>query len=317
MSNPRQYTVTTGFDDNYVFPFLVMAFSASKNSNAQINFKIAFGENLLSQKNRDFISAVLNILSISFQFTPIDLSPNLKSQDHIQITAFARLYLADNLSENFLWLDCDLICRTGWDEIFERYDSSLELSSVCAAVDAASIQNKLTQKKYLSNAAMRRMGNNYFNSGVLLVNPRLWSLINKNESWEDLYLNYNDLGFQFADQCVLNYLCHKSFSHLDKSFNVYATIRKKYVAMKDIKILHFPGGDKPWSYKKFDLSILASPIKPIFIYNYLKVISNLIDSVAILDSGLSNSLKEMQSLSHRKRSLSRLLIMKVIKSMSL
>ena len=85
--------MASGLDDNYVFPFLVMAFSASRNSKLPFHLKIAFAENLLSKANRQLISDVLTELKLSFEFIPIILSDKLKSQDHIQITSFNSVIL--------------------------------------------------------------------------------------------------------------------------------------------------------------------------------------------------------------------------------
>ena len=303
MSNPKKYTVTSGLDNNYVFPFLVMAFSASRNSNFPFHFKIAFAENLLSKANRQLISEVLTELRVSFEFIAIVLSSRLKSQDHIQITAFSRLYLADILSENFLWLDCDLICESGWDNIFTEYETFLKDSAVCAAVDAIVLTNRTKENMHANNKAIELLGHNYFNSGVMLVNPEIWRALNEKQSWEKLYDSYGEFGFQYSDQCVINYMCHESHYHLEKSYNVYANIRKRYVPPGDTKILHFPGSDKPWTYKKSDIAILFSGIKSLHIYRYLNVVSNLLIYIERNNFELSYSLRTMQKKLHQKRTL--------------
>ena len=68
----RENTVVTGFDDNYVYPFMVMAYTAKKHSTKNFRLKIAFGENQLSKKNQSLISKVLSIFEIPFEFIPID-----------------------------------------------------------------------------------------------------------------------------------------------------------------------------------------------------------------------------------------------------
>jgi lipopolysaccharide biosynthesis glycosyltransferase len=234
------------------------------------NLKIAFGNGLLSEENIELISEVLSVLSISYEFISVDLDSRLRSERWITVTAYIRLYLADTLPDKFLWLDGDLICLKGWDKIFEEYEFSIEKYAICAAVDTV-ILDLASRYPYNSNAAILRMGQNYFNTGVLLVNPNAWRDINKKNQWQELYDHYNEKGFQFADQCIINYLCSNSFLHLDKSYNVLASLRKKNVTSGEMKILHFAGEEKPWFYKKFDFAIVASHLRSIDILKYINL----------------------------------------------
>ena len=308
--------IVTGFDDNYLFPFLVMIYSAKKNSNTNFHLKIAFSEDLLSRENRLIITSLLNLFNITFELIPISLAGELKSQDHISITAFSRLYLADTLTEKFLWLDCDLICRPGWDDIFLEYASVIEDHSVCAAIDAIPIKYPLGYDFGTKNAAMSRMGQNYFNSGVLIVNPMKWRTINENEHWSQVYSNYELLGFQFADQCILNYLCFQSFHHLAPNYNYFATIRKEYVAEDEIKILHFPGREKPWTYKKYQFATFFGSIKARYIHEYLDMQCEMIEAVKNDKPEIAIHLSCMAKTLFKKRALKHLLLIRTLKIIS-
>jgi lipopolysaccharide biosynthesis glycosyltransferase len=291
--------VATGLDDNYVFPFLVMAFSAQINRQKDFNLKIAFGKGLLQEKNRKLISQVLTVLDISYEFISVDLDSRLRSERWIAVTSFIRLHLADTLPEKFLWLDGDLICLKGWDKIFDEYEYSIEKHAICAAVDTVPLLNLVSRSPYNRNAAIQRMGQNYFNAGVLLVNPNLWRVINKKNHWQELYDHYNEMGFQFADQCILNHLCSNSYSHIDKSYNVFASIRKKYASNGKIKIMHFAGEEKPWFYKKFDFAIISSSLRSMDILKYIRLQSELIKIVSKKNSDLGAKLRVAQKELHR------------------
>jgi len=288
--------VATGLDDNYVFQFLVMAYSAQINRHKDFNLKIAFGNGLLSEKNRIMISEVLEILEISYEFISVNLDSRLRSEKWIAVTSFIRLYLADSLAENFLWLDGDLLCLKGWDKIFDDYEHSIKKNAICAAVDTIPLLNLTLRNPYKRNSAILRMGQDYFNAGVLLVNPTLWRAINKENPWKELYDHYNEMGFQFADQCIINYLCSNSFQHLDKSYNVFASIRKKYDSSGGRKILHFAGAEKPWFYKKFNFAMLSSNLGTKDILKYIEFQTQIIKIVNRKDSELGKSLRTMQKI---------------------
>lgn len=297
------YNVVTGFDDNYVFPFLVMAHTAKKNSASNFRIKIGFSRSQLSEKNLSLIAKVLTIFEIPFDLMPIELSEGLMPQGHISITAFTRLYLADKLDENFLWLDCDLICRSGWDEIFLEYQSALRQNTICASIDAVPLQKLLVKDVSLRNAAMVRMGENYFNSGVILVNVERWKELNSTRSWREIYSQYQQLGFQYADQCLLNFMCFNTFHHLHAKYNVFATIRRRYVRESEIRILHFPGRDKPWTFKKYSLAIFFSSVKVRFFFEYFKIQKEMIGTVSRVDPSLAVSLQNLSTSLLKKRSV--------------
>jgi len=299
-----QNTVAVAFDDNYVLPFLVMIYSASKSQSCDFHLKIAADSGLLSDTNRATVSKVLEKLRISFEFIDIKLHPKIKAEGHIKKISFARLYLADTLPEKFLWLDCDMICLHGWDKIFAIKELDARSSAVCAAVDTAPIfQNLNPDSKIRKNAAVKRMGKNYFNSGVLLVYPRLWETLNKEESWIDVYALYDELDFQFADQCVLNYLCFQSFSHLDPSYNLQTLFRQKGHGIAIPKIIHFVGTQKPWHYSRNEIAIFSSDIEPKYIYQYLNLERKLIMLIEEVDAQLGINLRIMQRNGKRRNAI--------------
>ena len=297
-------TVVTGFDDNYVFPFLVMAHSAKKHSSTNFRFKIAFDETQLSKKNLNLVSNALSIFEIPYDFIPIELGADLKPQGYISITSFARLYLADTLTEEFLWLDSDLICRFGWDKIFVEHRSALADSTVCAAVDAIPLQKLFGSDANLRNAAMIRMGENYFNVGVLLVNPEKWKELNSMTNWKEVYSRYEQLGFQYADQCLINFMCFQTFTHLDSAYNVFATVGKNYVRNREIKIVHFPGIDKPWTFQKYSLAIFLSAVKVRYFNEYFKAQKEMIESVGRIDPFLAIDIRTLHKSLQIQRSTS-------------
>ena len=164
---------------------------------------------------------------------------------------------------------------------------------MCAAVDAIPLQKLLGSGINIRNAAMIRMGQNYFNSGVLLVNPKKWKEINSFENWKKIYANYQQLGFGHADQCLLNFMCFETFHHLDAKYNVFATIRKSYVRNSQIKILHFPGRDKPWTFETHSAAIFLSSVKVRFFFEYFKVQNEMVESVKSIDGALAIDLQNL------------------------
>ena len=301
VASPEKHIITTGLDDNYLLPFLVMAYSAKKHAKSDFYLKVAFGKNLLSKENRIIISEVLNFLQIEYEFMQFELNLKLRKEKWISTTSYLRLNLADTELENFLWLDCDLICLDGWDDLFDDYQLLRRKFAVCGAKDSISLSKISNQRQYKKNEAFMKMKNNYFNAGVLLVNPELWRVTQIGLPWITLYENYQKYGFQFADQCILNYTCDKSFAHLDKHYNVFASSRNRFHPKRSTKILHYAGGEKPWTFEKNDFSIFFSSIGRKRIHQYLEYQSELVELVEQNNVDIGKYLKRIQRNLKKKR----------------
>jgi lipopolysaccharide biosynthesis glycosyltransferase len=98
-------------------------------------------------------------------------------------------------------------------------------------------------------------------------------------------------------------MCHETFYHLDAKYNVFANVRGNYVRTSKIKILHFPGGDKPWTFQRYDLAILFSSVKARFFLQYFKDQKEMIDSVRIKDPIIADNLEQLHISLIQKRSI--------------
>lgn len=270
--------IATRLDDNFMLPFLVMVYSAQSNREKDFNLKIAFFKGQLSEKNQVIISEVLDILVISYEFIPIDPDPSYRSEKWITATSFIRMYLTHTLTEKFLWLEGDLLCLSGWDRIFDDYEYPMEKKATYAVVDTVPLLNLVSRNPYKRKAAILRMGPNYFNAGVLMVNTSLSRNIEKNNSSQDLLENYNELGFQ-----------------LNKPYDFFNWVRRRNIPTRNVKILHFAGIEKPYFYKKFDFAIFSSDIESRNVIKYLNFQHRLINVIIETDSALGLTLGKMQT----------------------
>ncbi|MBE7708051.1 MAG: glycosyltransferase family 8 protein [Cyanobacteria bacterium SIG27] len=123
------------------------------------------------------------------------------------------------------------------EEIWEKYiDESISVQNVDIA-EYSKTTLKLTDLK------------KYFNTGVAIINieefnkqnycPKLKEIITKN-------------NFLFQEQCALNVLLNSKTKVLPSEWNIeisknYPEIYNKY-NLKDMKIIHWLGPEKPWKY---------------------------------------------------------------------
>ena len=279
--------VISAIDNNYVLPFLTMCYSAKKNSNNSFQIVLGYDSKELSQTNRKMIANILTFLEIEHSFLEVELSKDMFSQDHISSTMWARLIMADQLEGVVIWLDSDLICLKGWDDLLS-IPSHQELFS--AVRDSGISHKKISGSK---NRAIEIMKRDYFNSGVMEINCNRWNRLHLNLEWPALIKEFDLYGFEWGDQCVLNYLSEGRVNYLNENFNVLSYRRKNWF-FKKVKILHFASGIKPWYYAKNDYRILISPLPSFDIYRYLKYQSEFINSVTSFDELIGERLATLQ-----------------------
>jgi len=290
--------VVSALDDNYVFPFLIMIYSAKKNAEEDFSLIIGFDDKTLSKENQLFISKCCLIFDISHKFMEIKIDSSLPSSEHITATAYGRLYLADIVEGEALWLDSDLICLSNWQTIKQHMNRELNNDVIQAVIDQGILKGVNIAA---DNLAILKAEGRYFNTGVLIFNFDNWRKVQLNEKWKPVAAKYSEYKFDYADQCVLNYLCCDIYSEIPEKYNRLALLRK---TSKDRYILHFAGGVKPWTYRKFELAKYFGTLLPADIDLYLRYEQEAINFVARANRELSIELsrKKNRLLVGRKRS---------------
>jgi len=237
----KQMRLVMGFDDNYVGPFLTTIFSAWLNKTNDFELLIAYESNKLSRDNRKLVRKILKLLEIEFVFQRVQLW-GLPSASHLIESAYLRIFLADKLNERFVWLDSDMQCKKGWDEL-------LSCESKSAGTVLQAVRDPIVSLNYESsqNKAVAYAKEDYFNSGVIVVDGVVWKNLGLDMKWREAVLQYEHLGFEYHDQCVLNYICVENFEPLDPKFNVIQ-ILKIFPKPATTCIAHFAGIIKPWYY---------------------------------------------------------------------
>jgi len=276
-------TIKLYFDDNYIPLFKNMLYSAMLYKEQDTNFDLVIGieykrqnpddsETQVDGLTQDGKDAVLKFcrqigVSVTFEeilssegvFTSEDFKRNFATMNHIPyFSLIARLIMFTNATEDFVYLDVDLIMQPGWDSIFsiEPQNSS---TAIMAANDSnrSSLESLRSNTEHPQNWVMSETSNqdHYFNSGVMKFNYRAWK---ENKISDRLISTLNkiergEVTAEYADQDVLNHVTQNSFESLDQTFNVLvspwggSSINNYYSLEKknNPKILHYVGGVKP------------------------------------------------------------------------
>lgn len=163
---------------------------------------------------------------------------DLKTGLHFSEAIYLRLCIPLVISEvKALYLDSDTIVL---DDLSDLYNADLGDFALAAALDDGFYGNELLDLHC----------DEYFNSGVLLINLDYWREFNVGERCLDFAKN-NPEKINWPDQDALNYILKGLWFEIPISYNFQdASFEKRCPSSNYLpKIIHFTGENKPWSKK--------------------------------------------------------------------
>jgi len=246
--------IASAIDDNYVWPLLVMLKSAIKGSDRPIKFILGYSAVDLNAKNISILAKVFEQWGIRYEFVELDFDLNVEFDNYLTATTYARLFLADILEEDFLWIDADVMCLPGWIELANLHKKLIGDVAVIGVKDP--LADSVPPGKVSRNAALRAAGQNYFNAGVVFISPKNWRELDGPKKWRAAQSSYIELNLDFHDQCILNYVLagHSYIAAPELNYLVRNDMGRR---VADPKIVHFAGGFKPWHMHNMALAVLS------------------------------------------------------------
>lgn len=255
-------------NDNYSKYLSVALQSVIESSSLDKNYDIIVFEDGISDENKRILKKQMpNNFSIRFyNMTPIFEKYDLKSwfnMDRLPLMAYARLFASEILQgyKKCVYLDVDLIVQK---DIYEFYQNDIDGYFLGAVRDILQTSSDM-QEYFKTHLRMKDPENNYFNSGVLLLNLELieqQNLINKFLYFAEI--NNNRCHY---DQNVLNAACEGKVKYISPKWNAITSsiYYKEYYTTpyqapfehfsenlnaflndEDFNIVHFATWTKPW-----------------------------------------------------------------------
>lgn len=221
------------------------------------------------------------------------------SHSHYSVEMYYRILIPEILKQydKVVYLDCDLVLNT---DVANLFNIDLKNNIVAAVI------NDITSgymKTYLDQT-LDIPENEYFNSGVLLINTKEFRNNDiKNQCFE--FLNKFQ-KLMCPDQDILNLSCRGKVLYLDKIWNFQVgsggySLNEKY--LNQYNIVHYTSGDKPWNKEALELgeifwkyaktSIFYESILSVYLASTLKIEAN---------SNFSKQ-RNIINLGHRKKCL--------------
>jgi lipopolysaccharide biosynthesis glycosyltransferase len=179
-------------------------------------------------------------LGLEIEIFEASIPKNVRTSSRVSIAGYGRLWLADNLSEDFVYIDTDSLVLPGWEKVFdfvELLDQDREL--LLAAMPA--LENKTPPWPIeIGDETQYR-----FHSSILVINRRNWKdhfAKPENMPWQKIASMHDELKFVGHDQPVLQYAAQGKYLHLPEDFVNFAT---KYT--QTTRVVTSGVWKKPWT----------------------------------------------------------------------
>lgn len=247
--------IVASADENYAPHLAVLFTSILKNCSEPHRVRLFCIDGGISSEVRDWMQReIAKAGGEAIDFVNIDRTKydNLPTIKHITSSAYYRISIPEIFDEQVkkvIYLDCDMIAR---GDIIELWSYDIQGYHVGA------VEN-------LSGHTYKKLGipqNEYFNSGMLLINLDLW----RRDAIPDKVFAFkrdNSHRISTNDQCALNGVLHKTWKPLPLAWNhqtgLYRPDEQIWAfdeqevndAIMDPKIIHYIGWDKPWRKVRF------------------------------------------------------------------
>ena len=243
----KMIDIVVTVDENYMQHLNVMLVSLFSNTKVKIVLHCIISDdvsNISLEKLRKVIlqnNSILNIYNSESSNELFEFLKKLKINFHFKYTMYFRLFLDKILPKNIekiLYLDPDIIVNDDIENLYKIYLENFYLGAI-----EEDFENNNKKRLKIENK-------NYYNSGVLLINLKLWR---ENDISNKILHFIKNLDFEkilYPDQDIIN-LFFKDYEikKLDPKWNIHAEyliLNNYYV--EDFKIMHFSGSNKPWNY---------------------------------------------------------------------
>ena len=212
-------------DDNFAQHCAVMATSLLRHTGNSVTIHVIESE--LSSDNQKKLEETINANGgeIIFHHVRDDYAKLLEVQDGCAVSdaAYYRFYVTslikDESIEKILYLDCDIVVMDDVAKLFQIDISDYPLAAV------RDIVNPANEKQMFGISFSYR--DRYFNSGVLLINLKLWRENNYQEQLIEKARQINSLIF--PDQDPLNAVFRNRWLELPPWWNRFSVVNYQNV----------------------------------------------------------------------------------------
>lgn len=246
-------------DNRYAMPLAVAMLSMSMSLRKYAKVQVIVIDGGISRRNKTRIRASVPVDKVHIQWVtiPKGLLINAPVFGHVSRSAYYRLALAELLPaevDKTIYLDVDIVVL---GDIGELWDTDM---GDCVLLAAQEANSKISDPAGLSMYKELNLNGDtpYFNSGVLVINLKMWRERNYTAKAENFLRTYQK-QIQYWDQDVLNAISAGEWGGLSVIWNyrldqtwpgdpqALCTIDLARSHL-EARIVHFASAIKPWQY---------------------------------------------------------------------
>ena len=201
-------------DEGYAKYLGMTIISILKSAALEDSFKFYVLDGGISTESKEKVESLKSIKDFAIEWLPLDMDFFSKFQkSRWSYVACARLLIPEFIKEDkVLYLDCDILVRTSLAPLF---NTDIDSYYAAGVIDYCVKDRGWDKKLFKSDNDY----NLYFNSGVLLINVKLWRQDGIHQKMIQKCLDIS-LSYKFLDQDVINLVLKGRIKSLDPRWNV-------------------------------------------------------------------------------------------------
>ena len=248
----KKSTVNVFFasDRNYL-PYLAVALaslSAHASDEHFYNIRI-LSEDLTNESLHGTVKGLkpnvkIKVFSVADKISGIKKELALRLRDYYSDAIYYRIFIAEMFPrlDRAVYLDSDIVLNT---DVEKLYNTPIGDNLVGAVTDESVMSEELFREYVKSHVRMKR-AEDYFNSGVLVMNLKKMREEGIKDQFIKLLCKYN-FKTVAPDQDYLNFLCRGKIYYLERGWNKHA-ISENAIERRDLYLMHYNMFNKPWKY---------------------------------------------------------------------
>lgn len=261
------YAAIVFSSSNYYVPYLSTSiYSLIEHASDDSNYDIFILNKDITRENRDIISNFAEKSNISVRFVSVSdffEGKKMHTPAHITIETYFRILVPILFKQydKILFLDSDIIIM---DDIKKLYDVDIENYPLAATEESLlsaqlGFLNKEKDYEYFRNDLGIEDVDRYLQAGIMLFNIKEFRKNSYAETLLDMVMTHK---YKIVEQDAFNKLFWNKYLQIDKHWNwtpmqthmkemnyienMSQKIRKRYLEVKEPKIIHYADREKPW-----------------------------------------------------------------------
>lgn len=237
-------------DRNYL-PYLAVAIaSLSEHASKKYFYNVRILSEDLTKESLfgtmgDIKSNVqISVFSVADKISHIKEELALRLRDYYSDAIYYRIFIAEMFPtlKRAVYLDSDIVLNS---DVANLYFTPIG-ENLLGAVTDESVMSQEIFREYVKKHVRMKRAEDYFNSGVLVMNLEKMREEKIKDQFINLLCKYN-FRTVAPDQDYLNFLCRGKIHYLESGWNKHA-IAENEINRDKLYLMHYNMFNKPWKY---------------------------------------------------------------------